>query len=443
MLKLDYILILLILFSFSYCFLIARSLCFVLFLPIRSISDQMVNIKLFSYSNLVINPGDILGILTIFLSLFFIFLNLKSIMEKKFSRNLSITIFSLLLWYLLSAILSQSTLEYVEQWAKLASWMLLIPVGTIIFEDLKSISQLRYWAAVSIIITLISVGVANLMKIGSIAYAGKGSIGTGFYLGFFDSESALSLRIAIGLPLLFLPYYKNGSITSRISIFTVFLLLISVLCILWISVRTALLAILLGTFILLYLSRKNQLTGLSITKCLWISSSIFLVLILFIMTHSEVLQSRFRDFIAYQKEGKIESLGSGRILLLKRYYEEWNSRGLAYKFFGIDTGTGGGQRIHYQMPVGAHNDFMSMLYKGGLVGFFLYILFLLKLFIWYVRRLFQNLDDISHQLLVVSISLFTIYIIFSIHGSLYQILPMSYFSLTSGAAIGYLEKASE
>ena len=425
------ILLLLIAYFFS------KPLCFAILLPLRACADQMVGIKIINISGVELNPGDVLGIITILLCFLFIVSYYQSIFSKAAARRISMVIFFLLVWYLFTAGLSDASFINLKKWAKMASWLLLMPVAAVVFDGLEELSVLRRWAIISIIIVLSSVLIANIFGIGPVAYAGKGGLEQGFHLGYFASESALSLALAMAMPLLLLSYLKDHEIKAGLSKFAFLLLLVNFVCILSIFVRASILAVLLGVIVYIFLSRKNKLTGLSYMTTIGIVVIIIAVIAVFSFTHQAQITARFSDVSSYQKGKRIENLGSGRVWLLNKYFEQWRSRGIAYRILGVDTGTGGGQKIDYRLSSGTHNDILNMLYKGGIVGLILYVWLIWQVFRVLLARLRGNPDDVSHHLAVVGFSALAIYGIFIIHGGIYQILPMSYFAMLIGAVAAY------
>ncbi len=428
--------ILLLLITYFY----SKALCFALILPLRACVNQMISTELISVFGIRLNPGDILGLATIALCLFFIVTNYRSTILSSTAGSLNAAIFFLLLWCLLSAALSQEKFFLLKKWAKMASWMLLVPVSTVVFNNLKNISRLRFWGIMSLVITLCSVIVANVFGIGPIAYAGKGMSGTGFHIGYYASESALSLALAMALPLLFLPRLAGGKAKARPTELIVLLLLADILCILFIFLRAAILAVLLAVIIFVLLTRRNELTGISLLKKIGIILAVVTVISGYAITHTDIVKERFQDLLIYERTSgqRIEKLGSGRVWLLKTYFKQWRSRGWAYKIFGIDTGIAGGQRIKYNLSFfGAHNDIMTILYNGGVVALILYLSIILQVARIVGRRLVSKSSNISHHLAVVALSAIVIYAIFLIHGALYQILPMTYFAMLMGSVTAY------
>lgn len=425
--------ILLLLITYFY----SKSFCFALILPLRACANQMVGIKFLNVSGIGLNPGDVLGLITILLCVLFIVTYPRRIFSTATARRISVAIFLLLIWYLLTAGLSDATFFNLKKWAKMASWLLLMPVAAVVFDSLEDISKLRRWVIISLIISLFSVLVANILGIGPVAYAGKGGLEQGFHLGYYASESALSMALAMAMPLLFLPYLKDREIKAKLSKLAFLLLLVNFVCILSIFVRASILAVLLAVIVYIFLSRKNKLTGLSYLTATGIVVIIIAVIAVFSLTHQAQITARFSDVSSYQKGKSIESLGAGRVWLLKTYFEQWRSRGIAYQIFGVDTGAGGGQKIDYRLSSGTHNDIMNMLYNGGIVGLILYVWLIWQVFRVLLAILRGNSDDVSHHLAVVGFSALAIYGIFIMHGGIYQILPMSYFAMLIGAVAAY------
>jgi len=424
----------------------SKPLCFCLILPLRACVNQMISAELIGVFGIRLNPGDILGLATIALCLFFIFTNYKSIILSSTAGPFNALIFFLLLWCLLSAALSRESFFLLKKWAKVASWMLLIPVSTVVLNNLKNISRLRFWGIVSLMITLCSVIVANIFIIGPVAYAGKGmAAGTGFHIGYYASESALSLALAMALPLLFLPRLAGGKVKAKPTKLMLLLLLTDILCILFIFLRAAILAVLLAVIIFVLSTRRNELTGISLLTRIGIILAVVTVISGYAITHTDIVRERFQDLLTYERTSgqEIEKLGSGRVWLLKTYFELWRSRGWAYKLFGIDTGIQGGQKLRVKMKSETHNDIMAMLYYAGIMGLLIYLCIMSGILRIIYKRLIRAPDSISHHLGVVALSAFVIYLVFVVHGGLYQILPMSYFAMVIGSVTSYRPSKKE
>ena len=418
----------------------SKPMCFALILPLRACINQMVDVKLVGLFGVHLNPGDIFGMITIALCGLFIISNARHIFLISPVRFLNTCVLSALGWCLLTAVLSYDKFFFLKNWAKMASWMLLLPVSTVLFDQISSVSKLRFWGITSLIVTLTSVGLANALGIGPVAYAGKGmSTGTGFHIGYYASESALSLAITMALPVLFLPRVTRQGASAKLTKLTFTMILLSVVCILFIFLRASILAVFLSFSGFVIMSRKNAVTGLSFLRKIGLIFLMITVIAGYTVTHTEVVKERFHDIVSFQKSRKRETdkLGSGRIWLIKTYLEEWRSRGWAYKLFGVDTGAAGGQRIQYKLTFGAHNDLMTMLYTGGIVAFLLYSLMILQISWMLIRKVSSKSDDVSHHLALTALSAHIIYGVFIVHGALYQILPMSYFAMVVGSGLAY------
>ena len=60
----------------------SKPLCFAILLPLRACADQMVGIKIIHISGVELNPGDLLGMITILLCVLFIVTYYQSIFQR-------------------------------------------------------------------------------------------------------------------------------------------------------------------------------------------------------------------------------------------------------------------------------------------------------------------------------------------------------------------------
>lgn len=120
---------------------------------------------------------------------------------------------------------------------------------------------------------------------------------------------------------------------------------------------------------------------------------------------------RFSDETIYsqnQDTDKMRSLGSGRLYFASTALSNWYNGG----FQTVMLGYGQGNALDYMeqsigLHIFAHNGFVDIIQMNGLIGIFLYILFIIYLF----KMIHKNKNSKYYQL---SIILYISYIFFMI-----------------------------
>ena len=120
----------------------------------------------------------------------------------------------------------------------------------------------------------------------------------------------------------------------------------------------------------------------------------------------------FGDYIKLGITDRFLSLlsdeGSGRIQIYNSILGDFGSLNILFKFIGRGYL---GTNIYGTLGVGAHNDFLEILYNYGFVGLFLYISFILHLIIYFIEK-YKNKESynkyfIASFSILISVSMFS------------------------------------
>lgn len=112
-------------------------------------------------------------------------------------------------------------------------------------------------------------------------------------------------------------------------------------------------------------------------------STVFGISVLFIVSYNLLLSvnAEFGGRI-FERFGDMESdQGSGRIDIYKDVIEAVNNFDIGHFMFGGGRGNIG----KYTHGYSAHNEFLEVLFSWGVIGLILYIIFLVKLFVMFIR----------------------------------------------------------
>jgi O-antigen ligase len=149
------------------------------------------------------------------------------------------------------------------------------------------------------------------------------------------------------------------------------------------------------------------------------------IVALYVSTHATSITQRFSDF------SNPARAGSGRLLIYKAAIASYQE----YSIFGKLFGQGLGAAISYYpgTRISTHNDYISILLSGGLMGLVLYFFVFIEL--WrQVKSTAQN----SHLPFVIAGTTIATYLVAAISDNVMQFVsPMTYFGFLIGGAMGY------
>jgi O-antigen ligase len=143
-------------------------------------------------------------------------------------------------------------------------------------------------------------------------------------------------------------------------------------------VRTGLAMFAIGVIpILFYFGKKNAKTSLYI-----VIFGFFLAVLAFkYISNNEVLTNRINGQSEYNAEDSFEKMGSGRISFWEASISIFKEADIMEKIFGMGQ-TEKFDRMNQKigMSIGSHNAFFDLLLSNGILGLFLFIFYLFKIF---------------------------------------------------------------
>jgi O-antigen ligase len=144
--------------------------------------------------------------------------------------------------------------------------------------------------------------------------------------------------------------------------------------------------------------------------------------------------SRWTEMGSKYAEGKIEKLGSGRVGGLIGFYDFYVYKATVFqKIFGSGLGS---SYVYLGNKKYIHNDFAEILMGCGVVGFTLYMLIMLKLFLMLRRLLKANRPRGMLDYGLLAMASFFILLAFHMTNVTSGVFIISVWSLFTGATIG-------
>jgi hypothetical protein len=280
---------------------------------------------------------------------------------RLFPINFSFLIGILFCLYLLFTLATGSYLR--ETIRLILPFAIFIAMRTIVTNE-KQIVTLIILILVSYIIPLL--GSSWLILIGE--SIGKTIYQTGLirYEGMYLKVHTLahSMFVFIFMLLLYLNLSKNELKNKKVILYLIYFLCFIAIFNLFKSYTRN---VWIGLFILLIFYFWGQ------KKYLVIAALIFVILI--IAKTSSNFNTIFFDFIEpLSGERDISGLGAGRLGMWSSVIKKFNTLSWEVKFMGVGIGEA---KRGFGISRG-HNDFLSLLYSTGYIGFFLYITFLFR-----------------------------------------------------------------
>ena len=197
------------------------------------------------------------------------------------------------------------------------------------------------------------------------------------FIGVFQKphSASMTLSIALIITIFFLKFEKKKLTKSVIIILVGF----GVIALIQTYVRTGLAMLLVGLAII-YLEKKNLFYYIKL------ASTIIVIGIgaYFYAQNNEALQMRFQEKNIYQNQSSdidLKSFGSGRFMIAFYALENWVAEGLFSIFFGLGEDLAREKMIRNKgSAIFAHNGLIESLQKEGLIGFFIFVIFLFNIY---------------------------------------------------------------
>jgi O-antigen ligase len=160
-----------------------------------------------------------------------------------------------------------------------------------------------------------------------------------------------------------------------------------------------------------------------------------------------LIKYRFKDYYKYKKSGDIAHFGAGRLGLLSDYFEIYMNASFSKKILGVDIGGYVDKNkkgyLHLGLRLDPHNDYMEFLLNNGAIGLGLLVAFLFVIFRFVLRVLNRSADLLCLRLGAIMGGMFLIYLVGSIAGMIFRVLPMTCFALLFGSFFGVVSEKKE
>ncbi len=362
--------------------------------------DQLTT---FTKENSFVSAGLLYRAFIGMIYVFFIIRHIKAtIPDKQYQVFTMVTIFMGLIVFL-SALRSQSIIDGLLYFAKIAWWLIMLN-ATILFIRINTarINLLVNALFFSAIIILISLATSYFI-IGNYRSSPSDYQQVEAVYGLFYSGKGVAESLTILLPFIWIK--TTGLIKYILSFFLILVVILT-------FSRTALLSGICALALLSLFTGYRSSFKIKVLYFLKISSLfvIFIYFIILIVGQDRILQRWQRD--------QLES-GSGRNIFWSIALKSWIDADIINQIFGY--GMNGSMDIiekNYGPRIWCHNDCLELLINSGLTGLFIYIIFIIIL----MKFLFSSHNKGASYSLIVS------YLICSfLSGTIYQLDFMTYF----------------
>ncbi len=206
------------------------------------------------------------------------------------------------------------------------------------------------------------------------------------FIGIFQNAHAASITLAFALIIFTNTLAKRRILKNRILLYL--LLMVGLYALYQTYVRTGFLIYFIALYFI-YIKDKKLATILVRYVPIVIIGLIGLYIV---YLNSPVLQMRFADKTIYNErqyssEDQLEQIGSGRFLIWYSAYSNWNEANFYEKLIGL--GMEEAKELMFEKignRIFAHNQFFQSLQESGLIGFVLFIIFLLTMYKFITKR---------------------------------------------------------
>jgi hypothetical protein len=406
-------------------------------LPLWVVIAQTTSVTILQVGGIILNPSQVFGLLGCIINIFLLARYYREIINMPTVKSITILIIVFSTLLLFGSVINFITLRKVTDivdWSKLTYWMTLLPLTALTVRQNSVVSTLRQNAIFAYTVLLTSVVVTNILQIGDTAY-GMGV----FHLGFFSNESALGILLAMFIPFLLLPKVtKQGDIKSY-TIVTLVLMGVGLIFLLLILKRAPIVATFFGVMIVMFFSLKGKGDRKSVIAMALPVVAVTLIITAFAYKNMDLVNDRFKDVSGAAETGELNSLGSGRVLLMQYFLNEFKNRSIIHQLIGADVSGETTHRLSQMRnvpEVGAHNDYLGILLRSGVVGFLLYIFLLLLIGLVLSRELKQKIISIERHVKINAFAMFGMYLLLTFHGMITNVQTMACFSVMLGMGLG-------
>lgn len=380
--------------------------------------DQLIPLFTSAESDFKIGPNIIIrGGLTLLLAFYWL-INKRNPMNFWVAKPIFIFIALIVLSILYSNAAIKSGFIHLT---KISLWMILIiTVSDLVMQKKMCMADIYKYLLISVILFVSSLIFTQLFygkqyKLNEISEYGIGDFG-----GFFTYHS-LSVSLSMGFVLILFLVTEQRNFTKLI--FLLSLAIITLISILKTYVRTGYLCFTVGiiTFSIMLLHYAKDENSRYQRKIIIISFLlVLLILTVYTLTHTEVLQKRFSD-----------TTGSGRKDIWRYALNYYIDSPLINKIIG--SGYIANKSFYKDTTMGPHNGYIFFLLEAGIVGLFIYLWLFFSL--W--RQIKLNVKG-NYSHFILSVSIIVIYLTGEMTNGVFEYPAVtSYLSFIVGGTLGH------
>lgn len=366
-----------------------------------------------------LNPGTIRAFLIGIPLVFFIFRYYPD-------NHVNLIVLSYSLYLLVLVFLSSDVLWSFYMYVKIIIGFLMFPLGYYFIKTIESFKKLMLSFLITLLLLLLNILISNIFRLGSSDY-----LENSFYFGVGKVNVTTSILTLVLLAPVSLHFFPGK--TRRMLIF---LFIIGFLIALIGIKRSVLLTAISAPIVYgLFTQYKKRL----IKSIILITLLIGLTLLIF-PNYYNVFMARFS---ARQEAGNIELSketlnNQGRYDEYNLVMDTWINGSLAHKLIGSDWLN---DTDFFHTTRMLHTDYMVLLNGSGAIGFIMWFVVLIIIFI----ELYRNYKFLKHlpiynDIFAVSVCLLAAQILMSISGTLYSIDLRCIFMLFWGASLGLMRQ---
>ena len=387
---------------------------------IYPIIGQTIGLKVDVFG-LTLNPSMIFGILVLLLT------GLDFLLFPSSDRLLEALVLIFIIYAVFSCAFSPRRLDSLSWAMKIATWLLMLLVALKFYRSEQDLLRLHTAVSIAVLIVIMSF---LLSRLGLYGESFEYETGVQSFGGGYSSGKTLAYYLAMTIPVVALRTLQPRSIGRIVSYI---LVIINIVVVFLTFVRAPVVALVIG--FLAYQFFGIRYGKQSFVKSAATVSAIAIVIAVAAMVLGQThYMSRWTEMGSKYSEGKINKLGSGRVGGLMGFYEFYVYRAsAAQKIFGSGLGS---SYVYLGNRKYIHNDFAEILMGCGIIGFTLYMLIMLKVFLMLRRLLRENRSRSKLPYGLLAMANFFMLLAFHMTNVTSGVFIISVWSLFTGATIG-------
>jgi len=321
-----------------------------------------------------LNPSMLFGFLVFSLAA------LNMVLHPVRNPWMEVAVLVFVIYALLTAFFSPVRVRSIAWVLKIATWLFMLISATKLFEEEADLPPIHFAVCIGAVVVIFS------FFLSWVGFYGRGftyETGVESYGAGFSSGKTVANYLAVAIPVLALKT-DHGPAAGRI--FSLFLILVSLIVIVLTFVRSPVIALLAAFAAYQFFQLRYGGQNLTRLVVIGIVAVGVLAALYFAMGQSRYF-SRWTELGQRYEQGEIEKLGSGRVGGLIGFYRHYRYRATVFeKIFGTGIGS---SYVYLGNKKYIHNDFAEILMGCGVVGFALYLFILWRVFVR-LRALFHR-----------------------------------------------------